>query len=194
MKNKKRKKYSLARYLFKNYLEKEERIKYIVRPHPFTYHMKFSSIKLLFFFVPLLIFIFIPQYKTIGFILVAIGLIKTFLVYFDWNYNVWLVTNKGVISIRAKSIWHRHQARVEHDMIAGISYEIKGFVGAMINLGHITLEKAGSSVDIMKFEKIYNPRKAEHNIVKCQKAYIQKKSKIKREGLLETMSQKLNYA
>ena len=105
-----------------------------------------------------------------------IGLAKMVLLVFDWYYHCWLVTNKGVVSIEAKDIWHRHASRTEHEMITGITFEKKGMIESLLNYGTITLEKSGNSRKLIRLAKVKNPLKAELEIVENQKAYMKEKS------------------
>ena len=112
--------------LFKDYMEEGEEIRYVIHIHPLIYHVYLSKLKLLYLALPITILIVLPFAYLISLVLMTIGLAKFVFLVFHWFYNCWLVTNKGVICIQAKNIWHRNASRTEHEMIAGINYEKKG--------------------------------------------------------------------
>ena len=142
---KKSKQYTVEKFLFRNYLETGEKIKYVVHLHPVLYHAKLAKIKIPFFVLPVILFIMFPYLVLICVGVMLIGIAKVALLIFDWYYHCWLVTNKGVISIIAEDVWHRRASRTEHEMIAGITFEKKGIIGSFLDYGTITLEKAGYS-------------------------------------------------
>lgn len=175
-KNTKKNKYKIENLLFQDYLEKGEKIKYVIHLHPVLYHVRLAKIKIPFFVLPVILFIIFPSLHLISIGIMLIGLVRMALLVFDWYYNCWLVTNKGVISIEAEDVWHRHASRTEHEMIAGTAFEKKGFIGSLLDYGTITLEKAGNSKTLIQLKKVKNPLEAELKIVEHQKAYMEEKS------------------
>ncbi len=188
----KAKRYIIENYLFRKHLEEGEHIKYAIHLHPLSYHLKFYSIKFIYFLLPILLIVFFPVLMPMALILTVVGLLRVGLLYFDWHYNVWLVTNKGVLTVRAENLWHRNSSRVEHEMIAGVIYEIEGFVGSFLNYGILTLEKAGNATEILKMKNVHKPREAELNIVKHQKACMKEKLSAE-NNLLKDLLQKVNF-
>lgn len=157
---------------FKEYLEKGEKIQYILRRHPLTMHVEMAKIKFLFILLPILLWFFFPITKPLAIVLLIFGVWKLVDILLDWYYNVWLITDMGVVSIKGNAYWSIKATRIEYHMIEGITYSISGFWHVLLNYGDIMLEKIGGGKTVVTLNDACNPREAESAILKCQKAHL----------------------
>jgi hypothetical protein len=182
-----KKKFVMENFFFRKWLEKGEEIKYAVHMHPVIYHVKFSKIKFTYLLLPIILWFLFPQLKLVSMGLMLIGLWKITALAWNWYHQTWLITNKGVISIHASNFWHVNATRVEHSMVMGVTYDIKGSMGTLFNYGTIILEKPGESRVILKQAK--NPLKAELAILKFKKRQMQEESQQNQSNFQEMLKE-----
>lgn len=95
--------------------------------------------------------------------------------FFDYYLDAWLVTNQGIIDIAWHGWFHRQSARILYSDIQGVSYEIKGVVGTLLQVGEIAVEKI-STGDSVSLEWVKRPKKVESLLLASQEAYLRKKN------------------
>lgn len=179
----------LTQKLFGEYLEKGERIEYVMRTHPIIMHTELAKIKFLYIALPLAMWYFIPASKYLAIALLLVGAWKVFETFINWYYDTWLITNMGVISIGGKRFWGITTTRIEYHMIEGITYQINGFWQSMLEYGRITLEKVGGGQTVVSLDDAYRPREAESAILKCQKAYMRNRNQEDNNELKKLLTQ-----
>lgn len=166
---------SLQSYFFNGYLEKDEKIMFVAHRHILIVKIETSKISLVGFIVPAVIWFLMPMLKIFMLMWMFIGLIKLLYELYGWYYDVWLITDRGVIDVKSSSLFDVSTTRVEYHMIEGVSYTISGFLKTIFNFGDLILEKIGSGTSV-KLEDAADPKKVEGKILKYQEEYMGKKS------------------
>lgn len=95
--------------------------------------------------------------------------------FFDYYLDAWIITNEGIIDIAWHGWFHRESARILYSDIQGVSYEIKGVIGTLLQVGVIAVEKI-STGDSVSLESVKRPKKIESLLLLNQEKYLHKKN------------------
>jgi len=161
----------IANYLFGEYLEKGEKIKEVAHTTILTIWRNLFRLAALSFFIPGILFLFFPQLLIPILIWMIIGLFRILYELYGWYYDVLLITNTGVLSVKSKTLFDVTTNRIEYHMIEGVSYTIKGFWQTIFNFGDIRVEKVGSGTPVI-LKNATNPAYIEKMILKNQEQYM----------------------
>lgn len=164
-------------FLFKKHLEEDEELVRIVHKHWFI------GVKTLLW--PTLLFI-LNAYALIAFrgpgaliltttilgITIAVWWLRNF---FDYFLDAWIMTDQGIIDIAWFGWFHRQSTRVLYSDIQGVSYEIKGVWGTLLNFGVVSVEKISTGA-VISLEYVKNPKQVEILTLKHMETYMHKKN------------------
>ncbi|MFA6549994.1 MAG: hypothetical protein WCT36_01395 [Candidatus Gracilibacteria bacterium] len=162
----------LANFFFGEYLEKGEKIHSVAHVSVVTIWKVMLRVTFLGFALPGLFFIFFPALLIPVLIWMLVGVIKAIYELYGWYYDVFLITNTSIISIKSESIFDVTTNRVEYHMIEGVSYVIKGFWQTILNYGDIKVEKIGAGTPII-LKNSSNPARIERVVLKHQDEYME---------------------
>jgi hypothetical protein len=95
--------------------------------------------------------------------------------FFDYYLDAWLITSEGIIDVAWHGWFHRESARILYSDIQGVSYEIKGVVGTLLQVGVIAVEKI-STGDSVSLEWVKRPKNVESSLLANQEKYLHKKN------------------
>lgn len=95
--------------------------------------------------------------------------------FFDYFLDAWIVTSEGIIDVAWHGWFHRESSRILYSDIQGVSYEIKGVVGTLLQIGVIAVEKI-STGDSVSLEFVKRPKKIESLLLSYQEKYLHKKN------------------
>src|SRR3990167_4433200 len=104
--------------------------------------------------------------------IIAVWFFRNFL---DYYLDALLITDRAVIDVEWHGWFHRESTRVDYSSIEGVSYEIQGILGTMLNFGTITIERIGSG-SVVEIEKVKYPRDVESAILACQSECLRTKN------------------
>ena len=111
----------------------------------------FSGLKL---FTPGIFSIDIPGNGISLFLFIYIIWVLTLWILFfiDWTkyyLDVWYVTEKRIIAVDQKSVFHRGMSNLRFDKIQDITVEVHGFIPTLLDFGNVKVQTAGQ--DSMDF-------------------------------------------
>jgi len=95
--------------------------------------------------------------------------------FLDYYLDALLITDRAVIDVEWHGWFHRESTRVDYSSIEGVSYEIQGILGTMLNFGTITIERIGSG-SVVEIEKVKFPRDVDSAILACQAECLRTKN------------------
>lgn len=178
--------------IFKSYLEDGERILEVARRHILV--LKIQAAKSSFFgiMVPLFLWFLIPQGKIIFSIWIGVGLFGVFYHYLNWYYDVWLVTNKGIVDIERQGFFDVKATRVDYHLVQDITVTIKGVWQTLFNYGDVTLDRLVSSAAVI-LKDAANPKRLERVLKANQAKYVGEKSVKDHEKLKGMLSEMIAY-
>lgn len=160
--------------VFKEYLEKGEKIKYILRQHPAILIGKLAKNIALFIVFPTLLIISFPVTAPFAAILIFWGLWRILIESMNWYGRAWIITDLGVVCISSTLFFRVRSTRIEYQVIGGVSYDIRGIARTIFNYGDIYVSKMGSGDPVIPMENAYKPQEAESAILRCQRELIQR--------------------
>lgn len=163
--------------LFKEYLEKGEKIKHIVRQHPAILVIQIIRNTLLFFVFPIMLFLTFPILLPLSTVLVLWGIWRTIIDSLNWYGRAWIITDLGVVCVSSTLLFRVRSTRIEYQVIGGVSYDIRGFLRTVFNYGDMYVSKMGSGDPVIPMENAYKPQVAESMILRCQRELIQRQYK-----------------
>lgn len=143
--------------LSKLHLDPGEKIVYEVRRHWFVF--LFNGIVLaLLALLPFLAYSFLSNYLNVipadtiekyfytGLFFYALWLLFLWMMFFlQWTkyyLDVWYITDKRIIDVDQKAIFHREVSNLRFDKIQDISIEVHGVIATFLNFGNLQVQTA----------------------------------------------------
>lgn len=167
----------IATLLFRNVLEKGEKVQYVVHRHPVVIQKRMIKAFILGLGLPALLsymFPFAPM-KLFFMAWMIVGGLKILYLCADWYFDAWLITNKNIVVSQWEGFFHREFSRIEYQTIEEVAYKIKGFWGTILNFGEVTVARfGGPKVTVLK--KAINPKKVTKAILAIQATFMKDKS------------------
>ncbi|MBL4693828.1 hypothetical protein JKY72_00465 [Candidatus Gracilibacteria bacterium] len=172
-------------FLFSSHLDEGEETIAVAHRHALI--LKMASFKTFLFGIlsPVAFFPFFPSAFMIVLVWGAMGLLGMCYHFFDWYFDAWLLTNKGVIDIEQNGLFDRNSTRVDYHMIEGIAYTVKGVIPTIFNYGDIVIDKLGAATTLV-LKDATNPKKVERKVIKYQEEFVTEKS-MRDHDVLKTM-------
>lgn len=161
-------------FLYRGYLAEGEKIKFVIHRHLFMQSKSFFKVFFFGVFIPVFFWWLFPQIALFAAIWLAIGVLRFTYEFFDWYYDVWLVTDASIVEIMWEGFFKKSSARIEYHIIQGIGYEVKGFGRTIFNYGTIALDKFTGGQSI--FDGAVSPRKKAEMLTKAQEDFITSKN------------------
>lgn len=187
-KRQRRKKY----WFFRRYLDDGEEILHVAHKHLLV--LKVASAKATFFgiLVPTFLYWIFPAGAFFWAIWVIVGVGALIYHYLDWYFDVWLLTNVGIIDLEREGFFDFTSTRVDYHMIEGISYTVKGFLRTVFNYGVITVDKLGTQTSV-SLEDAANPKMLERKVISYQEKYLKARSIRDHYQLKDMLSEMIAY-
>ena len=95
-----------------------------------------------------------------------------FIIWTDYYLDVWIITNKNLIDVEQKGVFHREISTTRLSRIQDVNSEIKGLFQTFLNFGDLTIQNAGTNHQF-KITGINNPVMVRENIEKAISQYNQ---------------------
>ncbi|MFA5993641.1 MAG: PH domain-containing protein [Parcubacteria group bacterium] len=108
-------------------------------------------------------------------------LILFFLVWIDYYFDVWVITNKRIINIEQKGLFSREVSELELDKIQDVSVSVLGIIPTFLNYGDVFIQTAGEKERFV-FKKIANPYWIKDLIMSLEKTNEKKMEKERAMG------------
>jgi len=178
--------------LFEKFLDDGEKILYVAHRHFLIF--KFDSAKTIAFglMLPALLYIIFPNFLLFAIGWGILGLLRMGYHFIDWFYDVWILTNSGIIDIERNGMFDITSTRVDYHMIEGISYNIKGLIQTIFRYGEITIDKLGAQTAVV-LKDAASPKKLERKILKYQEKFVHSKSIRDHDSLKSMLSDMIAY-
>ncbi|MCK4635573.1 MAG: PH domain-containing protein [Candidatus Moranbacteria bacterium] len=126
-------------------------------------------------------------------LLLLIIWIYSFIIWFDYYLDVWIITNQRVINVEQKGLFSRHVSELRFLQIQDISTNISGFIPTILNYGHVHIQTAAQQSNFM-FRSVPNPYAIKATLIslqhKSQRKTFHKKKKFNPEDIKNGQTQK----
>lgn len=86
-------------------------------------------------------------------------------VWTDYYLDAWVITEKRIIDIEQRGLFHRQTSVIRMERIQDITIETKGIIATLLNFGDIHVQSAGETREFV-IRGISKPRKARGIILK----------------------------
>ncbi len=191
-KNKKNYQHQFLDYKFKGKREDEEII-LILRRHWLILVVKTIPFAI-FLFVIIFIFILAPILVNnlpievdnhlfnvvMSFSLMAFWL-GLFIMWIDFYYDVWIVTDQRIISIEQLGLFRREISELEHGKIQDVTTEVQGIIPTLLKFGQVYIQTAGEKARFT-FKQVKDPVMIRTVVMTLQKNAIREQKR--EEGVI----------
>lgn len=79
-----------------------------------------------------------------------------FIIWIDYYFDVWFITDRRVIDIAQKGLFNRHVSELEHENIQDVTTEVVGVIPTFLNYGDVFVQTAAEKERFV-FRKVPNP-------------------------------------
>lgn len=79
-----------------------------------------------------------------------------FLVWIDYYFDVWIITNERVINIEQKGLFVRTVSELKFSRIQDVTCEVRGMLSTILNFGDVKVQTA-SEEDFFLFRQVPDP-------------------------------------
>ncbi len=149
---------------------------FALNPFIFTSFINGNSIILFYFFQSLLLLVI---------------WVYSFIIWFDYYLDVWIITNQRVINVEQKGLFSRHVSELRFLQIQDISTNISGFIPTMLNYGHVHIQTAAQQSNFV-FRSVPNPYDIKATLIslqhKSQRKTFTKKKKCDNKKITEEVT------
>ncbi len=129
-------------YYKKITMVEDEEIEFVIVQHPLAKgHLMLLGLMLLFlpFFFMFTLFEKGSWGVAVFISLFVIAVIFLSREYYMWKYNCFVVTNKKIVDIDQKGLFHKIVSEVPYAKILDVSYQSKGMIQSLLGIGDITI-------------------------------------------------------
>ena len=164
----------IDKILFRNLLDKGEKILMVAHVHPFIVYGTLFKVAFLGLLIPALGYFLFPPLWPIWISWVGFGVLLFGYRILQWYLDAWIITNLAVIDHEWNSFVDQTTNRIEYGNIDAISNEIKGFWGTFLRFGNIQITHVSGSPLVLN--NVTSPRRVERFILEHQQKYVKDKS------------------
>lgn len=79
-----------------------------------------------------------------------------FLVWIDYYFDVWIVTNERIVNIEQKGLFNRHISELRFSRVQDVTSSVGGLIPTMLNFGDVYVQTA-SEEDHFTFRQVGDP-------------------------------------
>jgi uncharacterized membrane protein YdbT with pleckstrin-like domain len=90
-----------------------------------------------------------------------------FLIWIDYYFDVWIITNKRIINVEQKGLFNRCISELNLEKIQDVTTEVVGVIPTVLNYGDVFIQTAGKT-ERFKFRKVSDPYHIKDFILKLQ--------------------------
>jgi uncharacterized membrane protein YdbT with pleckstrin-like domain len=94
--------------------------------------------------------------------------ITFFLIWIDYYFDVWIITDKRIVNIEQKGLFNRVVSELELVRIQDVTTEVAGVIPTMLNYGDVFIQTAGENQRFV-FHKVSDPYGIKDTIMNLQK-------------------------
>lgn len=91
-----------------------------------------------------------------------------FLIWIDYYFDVWVITDKRVVDVRQNGLFSREVSELQIEKIQDITTEVHGVIPTFLNYGNVYIQTAGEKERFV-FANVPDPYRIKDMVVKLQK-------------------------
>jgi uncharacterized membrane protein YdbT with pleckstrin-like domain len=105
--------------------------------------------------------------------------ITFFLIWIDYYFDVWIITDRRVVNIEQKGLFNRQVSELELLRIQDITTEVTGVIPTILNYGDVFIQTAGENPRFI-FRQVSDPYGIKDTLMNLQKKRSREESRISR--------------
>lgn len=109
----------------------------------------------------------LPVFLFIQSFLAIVLWIYIFIIWIDFYFDVWIITNERIVNIEQKALFMRTVSELKFEKIQDVSTDIKGLLPTIMNFGDVHVQTAGNTEKFF-FHKVPDPQKIKGLIMNMQ--------------------------
>ena len=109
------------------------------------------------------------------------------IIWIDYYFDVWIITNERVIDIEQKGLFIRVVSELKVSRIQDVSTSVKGLFPTIFNYGDLRIQTAGTA-ERFRFIKVPNPYGLKDILMEMQKRKVREET----DEIGEVIHQKIN--
>ena len=88
-----------------------------------------------------------------------------FLVWIDYYFDVWIITNERIVNIEQKGLFNRHISELRFSRVQDVTASVDGLVPTMLNFGDVYVQTA-SEEDHFIFRQVGDPFAVKNEVMR----------------------------
>jgi uncharacterized membrane protein YdbT with pleckstrin-like domain len=93
--------------------------------------------------------------------------ITFFIIWIDYYFDVWIVTNQRIVNIEQKGMFSRVVSELELEKIQDVTTDVRGVIPTFLNYGDLMVQTAAER-ERFRFRKVPDPYAVKDLIMKLQ--------------------------
>lgn len=94
--------------------------------------------------------------------------ITFFIIWVDYYFDVWIITNKRVVNIEQKGLFNRQVSELDLIRIQDVTTEVTGVIPTILNYGDVFIQTAGENPRFI-FRQVSDPYGIKDTLMNLQK-------------------------
>lgn len=99
--------------------------------------------------------------------------IISFLIWIDYYFDVWIVTDRRIVNIEQKGLFSRAVSELELEKIQDITTDVRGIIPTFLNFGDLQVQTAAEQERFL-FRSVPDPYNVKNLIMNLQKKFESK--------------------
>ena len=91
-----------------------------------------------------------------------------FLIWIDYYFDVWIITNLRIVNIEQKGLFNRSVSEMDYSKVQDVTTEVIGIIPTFFNYGDVFIQTAAETERFM-FRKVPEPYEIKDLIMRLQK-------------------------
>lgn len=87
-----------------------------------------------------------------------------FLSWTDYYLDIWYITDKRIVDVEQKGVFHRVVATLRFEKVQDVTYESKGALAVLLDFGDIRVQTAGTAREVV-IRYAQNPEQVKRDII-----------------------------
>ncbi len=91
-----------------------------------------------------------------------------FLIWIDYYFDVWIITNERVVNIEQKGLFVRHISELHFQRIQDVTSEVEGLLPTILDFGDVIVQTAGEETRFV-FRQVADPSSVKDLVMRIAK-------------------------
>ncbi len=97
--------------------------------------------------------------------------IFSFLLWIDYSFDVWIITNERIVNIEQKGLFVRHISELNFSRVQDVTATVEGLLPTVLNYGDVLVQTAGEEKRFT-FRQVADPYQVKDIVMKLSKSVL----------------------